>query len=76
MNQNIESANTGYLIIKVSTAQGAIPLSNATVNIRGMEPENSGILLSLVTNSDGQTVKVPLPAPSIDLSEAPGNIKP
>ncbi len=66
----------GYLVVKVSTARGAIPLEGASVNIRGAERENSGIIYSLSTNSDGMTEKVALPAPARALSEAPGNIKP
>ena len=67
--------DTGYLVVKVSTARGAIPLEGAAVNIRG-EGENSAILYSLTTNSDGATERVSLPAPSRLSSEVPGNAKP
>ena len=63
----------GYIIIKVSTARGAIPLEDAAVSIRGASPENSGIIYSLRTNSDGITKKVALPSPARSLSESPGN---
>lgn len=77
MNETHEN-NTqyGYLIIKVSTARGAIPLSGASVTIRGGEKDISGVLFSLLSNRDGQTEKVELPAPNRNLSEEPGNIKP
>ena len=65
--------NQGYIIIKVSTARGAIPLEDAAVSIRGASAENSGIIYSLRTTSDGLTKKVSLPAPNISLSESPGN---
>ena len=65
--------NQGYIIIKVSTARGAIPLEDASVSIKGASPENSGIVYSLRTNSDGITPKVALPSPARSLSETPGN---
>lgn len=61
----------GYLIVKVSTARGAIPLENASVNIRGSEQDASGILFSLRTNRDGQTEKIALPTPPKAESETP-----
>ena len=62
----------GYLVVRVSTALGAIPLEKATVNIRPAVQESSGVIYSLLTNSDGITPKVPLPAPMRELSEHPG----
>ena len=75
MNTNTPSTDVGYLIVKVSTARGAIPLENAAVSIRS-EEENGDILYSLTTNSDGATERVSLPAPSRQSSESPGNTKP
>ena len=77
MNDHInETSGTGYLYIKASTASGAIPIEGATVNVRGSEQENSGIILSLITNSAGATPKVPLPAPPRRLSESPSVVIP
>ena len=45
----------GYLVVRVSTALGAIPLEKATVNIRPVVQESSGVIYSLLTNSDGTT---------------------
>lgn len=70
------NTEVGYLIVKVSTARGAIPLENAAVSIRGETPETSGIIYSTVTNSDGHTERIELPTPARDLSEVPGNYKP
>lgn len=70
------NGGTGYLIIKVSTARGAIPLEGASVNIRGATPENSDIIYSLVSNEDGLTPKIALPTPLRFLSESPGNAVP
>lgn len=66
----------GYLIVKVSTARGAIPLENATVNIRGGDQSNSGVLHSLRTDRDGKTERVSLPTPPLSASDAPGGVVP
>ncbi len=77
MNNNTQlPAGTGFLVVKVSTARGAIPLEGASVNIRGGDAQNSGIIYSLSTNRDGLTQKVSLPAPARGLSEVPGNVAP
>ena len=72
-NDISKSQTTGYLIVKVSTARGAIPLADAAVNIRGGNESNSGVLFSLATNSDGQTPKVSLPTPELYYSQNPDN---
>lgn len=61
----------GYLIIKVSTASGAIPVEDATVIVQGKDADNQDILISLLTDRDGLTKRVALPSPSRDLSSAP-----
>ena len=66
-----EETSHGYLIVKVSTASGAIPIENASVFVQGKDEDNQNILLSLLTDKDGLTSKVPLPAPQRELSEAP-----
>ena len=70
MNNN-PNIGTGYLIVKVSTARGAIPLEDASVNIRGAAPEQTDIIYSLKTNRDGATERVPLPTPAKILSQSP-----
>ena len=75
-NSIADTENIGYLVVKVSTARGAIPLGDAAVSIRGNTPETSGVLYSLKTDRDGITEKVSLPAPARALSEAPGNPTP
>lgn len=71
-NQSKIPREIGYLVVRVSTALGAIPLENATVNIRGNTEDSSGILYSLLSDRDGLTQKVSLPSPPRDLSEHPG----
>lgn len=71
-----EAENVGYLVVRVSTARGAIPLENAAVSIRGSTPESSGIIHSMTTDRDGLTKKISLPAPALALSGSPGNPQP
>ena len=66
-----ENQVLGYLIVKVSTASGAIPVENVTVVIQGNDTDNQDIFLSKITNRDGLTDKVILPAPNGNLSNAP-----
>ena len=61
----------GYLTVRVSTAGGAIPLENASVNIRGGRVDDSSIIYSLITNSDGLTPTVSLNAPPRSASQTP-----
>ena len=69
-----ELTSNGYLIVKVSTAGVAIPVEAVNVIIQGIEDENKNILLSLVTDRNGLTPKISLPAPSKELSDAPSPI--
>ena len=66
----------GYLIVKVSTARGAIPLEGASVIVRGGDADSSGVLYSMRTNRDGQTERIPLPTPPRSESQSPGYPKP
>lgn len=75
---------TGYLIIRVSTARGAIPLENATVRIRAAAlpeeelrgeglPHEGRLIAGFLTDRDGLTPRLALPAPPRTASESPGN---
>ena len=66
-----ELNSNGFLLVKVSTANGAIPIENASVIVQGKDEYNQNILLSLLTDRDGLTARIPLPAPSSNLSQAP-----
>ena len=66
----------GYLIVRVSTALGAIPLADALVTVRGTEAHTSDVIYSQLTNSSGITQKISLPAPNIRESESPGYPRP
>jgi hypothetical protein len=70
-------AGTGYLIVQVSTASGAIPLSGAIVTVRDYdpesEPERGNVIASMRTDRSGKTQKLALPAPERTLSQSPGS---
>ncbi|MBQ8345224.1 MAG: hypothetical protein IJY42_03050 [Clostridia bacterium] len=66
----------GYLIVRVSTARGALPLGGVSVKIRGSDQDSSGVIASFVTDSDGKTPRIALPTPNRSASEHPGNARP
>ena len=61
----------GQLEISATKADGALPVTGATVRITGAEEANRFIVYSLKTDIDGNTSAVSLPAPSADLSMKP-----
>ena len=73
---NATAENVGYLVVRVSTARGAIPLENATVSIRGSTPQNSGVIYSLETDNSGLTPRLPLPSPPKSNSLSPNQDTP
>ena len=77
MNKNPDGV--GYMIVRVTTARGAIPLEGATVIVSDYLPEDvnerGNAIYTLTTNSSGLTDKFPLPAPPRELSQSPGNGK-
>jgi hypothetical protein len=66
-----EQNQSGYLIVKVSTASGAIPVEGVTVILQGNDNDNKDVFYSLSTNGDGLTKKIALPVPSASLSGSP-----
>ena len=61
----------GYLVVRVSTASGAIPLPGAQISVRGGEEENKDFYRSVYSGASGLTEKIALPAPMRELSESP-----
>lgn len=74
-----QSTGYGYMIVRVTTARGAIPLEGAIVTIHNYDPEfESGrgdVIAVYTTNSTGITERFALPAPPRSLSLSPGNGK-
>ena len=80
LTENPPPAGTGYLIIHVTTAGGAIPLEGAKIDVQKYEKESESApatrgdtIASPVSGIDGNTVRIPLTAPPKILSESPGN---
>ncbi len=70
-------AGTGYLIVQVSTAGGAIPLPGAMVTVRDYDPETGqdvgNVIATMRTDRSGKTQRLSLPAPARALSQSPGS---
>ena len=62
----------GKLRIRTYTAAGALPVEGALVKIYGTDEYNKGIVYSLLTDSDGITQEITLPAPLKSYSVSPG----
>lgn len=65
------SGPNGSLIVRASTASGAIPLEGVTVTVQGKDEEISGVFFSTLTRRDGTTPRLSLPTAKSSLSEAP-----
>ena len=74
------STGTGYLIVHATTARGAIPLEGVQILIRGYAPEfeepRGDVIATLVTDRDGNTERISLPAPPKSDSMSPGTLSP
>lgn len=71
---------TGYLIVRATTARGAIPLEGAQVTVRNrlpeFEEERGDAITSVVTDRSGNTRRIELPTLPKAASETPANRKP
>ena len=72
---NDQKRGYGYMIVRVTTARGAIPLEGAIVTVHNYDPEfesGRGDIISVYkTNSSGLTERFALPAPPRELSMSP-----
>lgn len=75
-----DTRESGYLIVHVTTARGAIPLEGALVTVRDYKPEftepRGDVLYSLTSGRDGNTERISLSAPAKGDSLTPGNGQP
>ena len=71
-----EAGGIGYLQVRVSTAQTAIPLENAQVIIRADETQGGNAVAVLRSDQNGITPRVALATVPRSLSEVPGNSHP
>lgn len=73
---SVSDSGTGYIIVRVTTASGAIPLEDALVSVRSYaEGGDADVIFSTRTNTSGLTERIALDAPSKTLSQSPGNSK-
>ncbi len=63
--------NYGTFSARAYTAGGALPIDGAVVRIMGAEEANRLVSFSLLTDRDGRTERISLPAPSKIYSEVP-----
>ena len=83
MEKNVTSTERtdgyGYMIVRVTTARGAIPLEGAIVSVNNYDPEFEGgrgdVIAVYNSGQSGLTERFPLPAPPRSLSMSPGNGK-
>ena len=79
MNSQEMNTGYGYMIVRVSTARGAIPLEDATVTVHNYDPEfengRGDVIAVYTTGRSGLTERFALPAPPRELSMSPGNGK-
>ena len=62
----------GQLEIRATKANGALPVKDAIVRIKGAEEENRFIIYSVLTDIDGNTASMSLPTPSASISKDAG----
>ena len=77
----MNNESIGFLSVVAKTANGALPVENAQINIYEYSPdqdsgERGKIIYTLYTDSDGKTPKVALYAKSKELSLSPRNENP
>ena len=65
----------GKLIVRVTSADAAIPVGDATVVVRTVDDARTRIFAVMITDESGETdaVFVPTPSPSLSLSPSPGS---
>ena len=62
----------GAIRVKTYTAGGALPIEGTLVKLYGTDDYNKDVKYSIITDSNGVTEKILLPAPSKEYSISPG----
>lgn len=73
--QNIDSPYAGGLKISLTSSLGQIPIAGANVTI-SITGEPGSVVETLTTDDSGQTPLVELPAPSLEYSMEPSEVRP
>ncbi len=71
-----ENSQIGYLKVQVFTGRGTVPIEKATVTVSKDIGGQRYEIATFVTDENGATERISLPAPPRSLSEQPGNYKP
>lgn len=66
---------SGTLIINATAAGGALPIQGIVVRVTGSDEENRTVEYSTLTDIDGISKRLILPAPSRDISQSPGALE-
>ena len=64
---------TGDITFRATSGSGALPVPDAIVRIKGADEGNRFTVFSILTDMDGITRKVLLPAPDLSFSEHPNS---
>ncbi len=67
---------TGYLVVQVTTANSAVPLTSANVVISADQPGDGDVIYELRTGAGGRTERVSLETMPRADSESPSDTKP
>lgn len=68
--------NVGTLTVKTESAFGAFPVKGATVSFRRQMPDGAKLFAVLITDDDGETEPLEIPAPPASNSLSPGGETP
>ena len=68
--------NYGTLTVKTESAFGALPVKDATVSFRRQTGDGAKLLAVLMTDEDGETEPLKIPAPPVSNSLSPGGETP
>lgn len=71
--QTPQNTGTGYLKVRVTAADNALPIGGASVTVTKGNGTNTELINKQTTNNSGETEQISLPAPPKELSQTPGN---
>jgi hypothetical protein len=73
MPKNAEYTGGGRLLVRVRTADGALPVAGAAVTVTGADAQNAAVYYRQTTDESGNTPPIPLSAPPAADSLTPDN---
>lgn len=70
-DKRLNYSDIGGLTVSAYLAKDALPVEGVLIRVRGADEENGDIALSRLTDTDGRTDVIELPAPPRELSGSP-----